>query len=199
MERELPKKDIARLRVNGIVEESIADGPGLRYVIFTQGCHHRCKGCHNPGTHCPEGGYLLNTDEIIAQFSENPLLSGITFSGGEPFLQPAPLCEIAEQVRNLGKTVVTYTGYVHEQLLDIGRYDHDVSRLLKLTDILIDGPFIEGLRSLELLYRGSSNQRILALRNGRVMDPGGDKRQPEIISQSSLKPFPPEMPCKGFL
>ncbi len=186
MERELPDKETSWLRVNGIVEESITDGPGLRYVIFTQGCHHRCKGCHNPGTHCPEGGYLLNTDEIIRQFIENPLLSGITFSGGEPFLQPAPLCNIAEQVRNLGKTVVTYTGYVHERLLDMSLSNQDISRLLKLTDILIDGPFIAELRNLELLYRGSSNQRILTLRNGKVLDQGNKKNQSEAISQNSL-------------
>ena len=148
------------LRVSGIVEESVVDGPGIRFVVFTQGCPHHCKGCHNPQTHDPAGGRVTDTREILERFAENPLLSGITFSGGEPFLQPGPLCVIAREVKNLGKNVVTYTGYVFEELLS-RTADPMVARLLALTDILIDGPYVEALRDLSLQYRGSRNQRIL--------------------------------------
>ena len=151
------------LRLAGIVEESIVDGPGLRFVLFTQGCPHGCKGCHNPDTHSPEGGFLHRTEDILLSYAENPLLAGITFSGGEPFLQAAALCQIAEGVREQGGDVITYTGYTFERLLELtghGQHPH-MSRLLELTDLLIDGPYVEALRDLELDFRGSSNQRLL--------------------------------------
>ena len=150
------------LRVNDIVEESIVDGPGLRYVVFTQGCPHRCRGCHNPATHSPGGGYSMDTADIYARFSENPLLAGITFSGGEPFLQPQPLCDLAGRVRSGGGTVMTYTGYTFEQLRALASHTQAVAHLLFLTDILVDGPYVESLRDMEnLRFRGSSNQRLL--------------------------------------
>ena len=157
-----------KLRVNGVVEESIVDGPGLRYVVFTQGCPHKCKGCHNPGTHRSGAGHVLDIRDILRGFIENPLLSGITFSGGEPFLQPGPLSVLAAQVNGLGKNVAVYTGYEYEQLRDLARQDAYIGKLLDLTDILIDGPYVESLRNLELQYRGSSNQRVLELKNGRI-------------------------------
>lgn len=149
------------IRVSGIMEESIVDGPGIRCVIFTQGCPHRCKGCHNPETHDLDGGFPLDAESIIAKFTENPLLCGITFSGGEPFLQPEPLCEIAEQVKALGKTVAVYSGYTFEQLLDMSARNPHTHKLLSLSDILIDGPYVEELQDLELRFRGSVNQRLL--------------------------------------
>lgn len=149
------------LRVNGIVEESVVDGPGLRYVVFTQGCLHHCRGCHNPETHAPDGGYMLDTATIWEQFRSNPLLSGITFSGGEPFLQPFPLCVLAEAVKASGKNVMIYTGYILDRLQAMAAVDPAVGRLLHLADILVDGPYIEELRDLELSFRGSSNQRLL--------------------------------------
>lgn len=149
------------LRVSGIVEESVVDGPGLRYVVFTQGCPHRCRGCHNPQTHNPDGGYLVRPAEIREQFSKNPLLAGITFSGGEPFMQPAPLCALAEAVQARGKSVMIYSGYTLEQLRTMAAASADVQRLLHLADILVDGPYIEKLRDPDLLFRGSSNQRLL--------------------------------------
>lgn len=149
------------IRVGGIMEESIVDGPGIRYVIFAQGCPHRCKGCHNPETHDLDGGFLLDTAGIITKFMENPLLCGVTFSGGEPFLQPEPLCEVAEQVKALGKTVAVYSGYIFEQLLDMSGRNRHIRKLLALSDILIDGPYIEELKDLELRFRGSVNQRLL--------------------------------------
>ena len=150
------------LRISGIVEESIVDGPGLRYVVFTQGCPHHCKGCHNPETHPPGGGYGMDTREIFTQFSQNPLLAGITFSGGEPFLQPEPLCDLAERVKATGRTVMTYTGYTFEQLRALASHTQAVAHLLFLTDILVDGPYVESLRDMEnLRFRGSSNQRLL--------------------------------------
>ena len=76
------------LRIAGTIGESIVDGPGIRYVVFTQGCPHGCPGCHNPQTHDPAGGFWAETDEILSVLAENPLLDGITLSGGEPFLQP---------------------------------------------------------------------------------------------------------------
>lgn len=150
-----------KIRVSGIVEESIVDGPGFRYVVFTQGCPHHCPGCHNPQTHPFEGGTMMDIDEIFRAFRENPLLSGITFSGGEPFCQPKPLYKLAVKVHKAGKTVMTYTGYTLEQLE--GMDDIWVKKLLAVSDILVDGPYIEELRDLELQFRGSSNQRILYL------------------------------------
>lgn len=155
-----------KLKVSGIVEESVVDGPGIRFVVFTQGCPHCCKGCHNPQTHNPEGGFWMDTREILERFAENPLLTGITFSGGEPFLQAGPLCALAREVKNRGKDVVTYTGYTFEELLK-RTVNPMVTHLLAMTDILIDGPYIEALRDLSLQHRGSRNQRILD-RNARI-------------------------------
>lgn len=149
------------LRVSGIVRESIADGPGLRFVIFAQGCPHKCPGCHNPETHDPSGGHTVRTEALLAQIRQNPLLSGVTFSGGEPFAQAGPLTNLACRVRALGKNVVVYTGYTLEQLLIMAGKDEACNSLLDQADTLIDGPYVHSLRDLDLPYRGSANQRIL--------------------------------------
>lgn len=156
------------LRISGIIPESIVDGPGIRLTVFTQGCPHHCPGCHNPQTHDFAGGTTIDVEEILLQVKENPLLCGVTFSGGEPFCQPGPLCELARAVKELGKTVMTYSGYTYEQLTQMGRTDPAVRELLGLTDILVDGPYIEAQRDLTLRFRGSRNQRILHLRDGDV-------------------------------
>lgn len=152
---------MSELRLNGVVGESIVDGPGLRFAVFTQGCPHRCSGCHNPETHDTRGGYAESTENVLARILENPLLAGVTFSGGEPFSQAGPLAELGRSVRATGKTVVVYTGYTLEQLHALARENPAVDALLEQTDTLIDGPYIEALRDPELLYRGSSNQRML--------------------------------------
>ena len=153
----------SRIRLSGIVEESIVDGPGLRFVVFVQGCPHHCPGCHNPQTHSFTDGYLDEIDHIFAQYQENPLLSGITFSGGEPFCQPEPLAELGRRVHVAGGHVITYTGYVYEDLLQMAENTPAIRDLLAVTDQLIDGPYIEALRDLTLPFRGSSNQRIITL------------------------------------
>ena len=118
------------LRVSGIVEESVVDGPGVRFVVFTQGCEHHCPGCHNSHTHALDGGTMMPTDAILARFDEDPLLSGITFSGGEPFLQPEALADLAEAVHARGKDVMVYSGFTFEQLLEQEGQDPAVRRLL---------------------------------------------------------------------
>ncbi|MDE7241442.1 MAG: radical SAM protein [Desulfovibrio sp.] len=150
-----------RLRLAGIVEDSIVDGPGLRLTIFTQGCPHDCPGCHNPETHPVNGGSFHSLDELVARYRENPLLAGVTFSGGEPFLQARPLALLAGRIHALGGTVITYTGFVFEDLAARARKDAAVAALLEATDLLIDGPYMEALRSLDIAWRGSSNQRLL--------------------------------------
>jgi anaerobic ribonucleoside-triphosphate reductase activating protein len=152
---------VSDLRVNGIVEESIVDGPGLRFVVFTQGCPHRCPGCHNPETHDASGGYLVATETLFEQFARNPLLSGVTFSGGEPFQQPEPLAELAARVHGAGGTVVVYTGHTVERLHELAGNDKAVRALLEQADTLVDGPYREDLRETDSGFRGSSNQRIL--------------------------------------
>jgi anaerobic ribonucleoside-triphosphate reductase activating protein len=137
----------------------------VRYAVFTQGCRRDCKGCHNPSTQDEKGGYFIEVQTILTQFDENPLLSGVTFSGGEPFLQPEPLAYLAEQVKARGKNVFTYSGYTFEELLRLIKTDSvlgpAMERLLFFTDTLVDGPYIEEQRDLTLLFRGSSNQRLL--------------------------------------
>ncbi|MCD8363254.1 MAG: anaerobic ribonucleoside-triphosphate reductase activating protein [Lachnospiraceae bacterium] len=149
------------LRIAGTVQDSIVDGPGLRYVIFTQGCPHHCPGCHNPQTHDFTGGSVADTEKILAAISANPLLGGVTFSGGEPFCQAQALVPIAEAVKSAGQHLMIYTGYLYEDLLKM--QDSSVQRLLELADVLVDGPFILAQRNLTLQYRGSDNQRVIDL------------------------------------
>lgn len=162
------------LRIAGVIRESIVDGPGLRFVVFTQGCTHNCEGCHNPATHALDGGYLIEQSRIIAAFMKNPLLQGITFSGGEPFLQARQLIPIAEAIKANGQDVVIYTGYTLEELKAM--YEPDVNILLSLCDILIDGRFILAERDLTLTFKGSRNQRIIDMNSYRQEKMGNEKK-----------------------
>lgn len=152
------------MRIAGIVEESIVDGPGLRLTVFTQGCPHRCPGCHNPETHDYNGGMDIDVSEIIAMMDANPLLDGITLSGGEPFMQTADCIELAQTAHERGLNVWCYTGYTIEAIIQ-GR-DPGKRALLKHIDVLVDGPYIASLRTLELPWRGSTNQRIIDIKGG---------------------------------
>lgn len=148
-----------RISLSGVTGDSIVDGPGLRLTIFTQGCPHHCPGCHNPQTHDPNGGSWGDTEDILAAAAENPLLDGITLSGGDPFMQSIPCLELAKGAHKLGLNVWTYTGYTWETLWE--ENDPEKIALLKETDVLIDGPFLLAERSLELQFKGSRNQRTI--------------------------------------
>lgn len=148
-----------KISLSGITGDSIVDGPGLRLTIFAQGCPHHCPGCHNPQTHDPSGGSWGDTDDIIAAIAENPLLDGITLSGGDPFMQPKECTELAKGAHKYGLNVWTYTGYTWEALF--AENDPDKIALVQESDVLIDGPFLLAERSLELKFKGSRNQRII--------------------------------------
>ena len=153
------------LTIAGEVKESIVDGPGIRYTVFTQGCPHHCPGCHNPQTWAFEGGQPTTAQALFEDFQKDPILKGITFSGGEPFCQPEPLTELAKLVHGAGKDVTIFTGYTYEQLLE--KQDPAVDALLAQCDLLIDGPFVMAQRNLELRFRGSENQRLIDMKKTR--------------------------------
>jgi len=150
-----------KIRLAGIEPASITDGPGFRYTVFVQGCPHKCPGCHNPQTHDFSGGMEADTEMLLEDFAADPLLAGMTFSGGEPFCQPEPLAQLAQKVHALGKTVVCYSGWTYEQLLAME--DPAVQALLSACDVLVDGPFLLEQRNLDLRFRGSENQRCIDL------------------------------------
>jgi anaerobic ribonucleoside-triphosphate reductase activating protein len=156
---------MASLKISGTVDDSVVDGEGYRFTIFTQGCPHVCPGCHNPQTHDREAGYLVDTEQLYRQICENPLLSGVTFSGGEPFLQPQVLAELARRLQARGLNITTYTGYTLEELQQLN--SPAINELLDVTDILIDGPFLLAERDLTLAFRGSRNQRIIDMNRTR--------------------------------
>ena len=147
------------IRIAGTINDSVVDGDGYRFTVFTQGCPHHCPGCHNPATHPATGGRDADTDEILSLIDANPLLDGITFSGGEPFLQPAPLTKLARQAHARGLDVWSYTGFTLEDLLS--RNNPAIDALLKEIDVLVDGRYEEKLRDLTLNFRGSANQRVI--------------------------------------
>ncbi len=149
------------IRLFGVVRESIVDGPNLRFVVFVQGCPHHCPGCHNPESHDPEGGFLSSTARVWKAAQQNPMIRGITFSGGEPFLWGKELAELGRAARSIGWDVMTYTGFTYEALLEKAKADEGVHKLLTVTNYLVDGPFIQAQRDLTLKFRGSRNQRIL--------------------------------------
>lgn len=149
------------IRIAGTVEDSIVDGPGLRFVVFTQGCPHHCDGCHNPETHDFAGGKVTTTGALFEQCMENPLCSGVTFSGGEPFCQAEALYELGSRFKSAGKHLMCYSGWTFEELLAKAQREESVGKLLSIADVLVDGKFDISKRSLSLQYRGSSNQRLI--------------------------------------
>jgi anaerobic ribonucleoside-triphosphate reductase activating protein len=150
-----------QIKLAGIIKESVVDGPGVRMVIFAQGCDHCCEGCQNPDSHDPRGGYWQDVDELFSEFAAVKHLAGITISGGEPFLQAAACASLAEKVKAFGKSVLLYSGYTFEELMVMAGSSLDFRRLLMASDILVDGPFILAQKNLDLAFRGSENQRII--------------------------------------
>ena len=148
-----------RFRLSGIVNDSIVDGPGLRLTVFMQGCPYGCPGCQNPQTHDVMGGREADTEEVRAMLKKNPLLDGLTLSGGEPLLQPQAACEMAEMAKAQGLNVWCYTGDTVEHMLK--NRAPDVMAALEYVDVLVDGPFILEQKSLDLRFRGSRNQRLI--------------------------------------
>ncbi|MDR0853600.1 MAG: radical SAM protein [Clostridiales Family XIII bacterium] len=149
------------IRVSGIENDSIVDGPGLRLAIFFQGCPIGCEGCHNPESQPMDGGTLMTEDELFSRIEANPLITGVTFTGGEPIVRAEALASLAERIREKGLDLAIFSGYTFEQIIEGG--DTEVLRLLSYAHTLIDGPFILAERSLALPFRGSTNQRILDL------------------------------------
>lgn len=161
-----------RLRVAGTVQDSIVDGPGLRFVVFTQGCPLACLGCHNPETQPLSGGRLVAVGDLERQLASNPLTTGLTLSGGEPSRQPTGCAQLAEAARLMGMSVWSYSGFRIERLLAEARGDEGVERFLSALDVLVDGPFVVARRTLTLPWRGSTNQRLIdvpaTLKRGRA-------------------------------
>ncbi len=150
------------IRIAGWTNDSITDGPGLRFVLFVQGCERNCPGCHNPSTHSRNGGRWTTVNEVLNEINKNTILDGITLSGGEPFLQASPLAVLSKEVRRRSLSVVVYTGFTFEEILCSD--DVDQLALLHEADFLVDGPYIESERSLALKFRGSANQRVIDVR-----------------------------------
>lgn len=147
-----------RLRVAGIVTDSIVDGPGLRLAVFVQGCPHACPGCHNPSSHDPEGGEWASVADIAGRMQKNPLLAGITLTGGEPMEQAAACLSLVHALP-AGTSVWLYSGWTWEEIWQSG--DPARTALVQACEVLVDGRYDERLRSLELRFRGSSNQRLI--------------------------------------
>lgn len=149
------------IRIAGTANDSIVDGPGLRFTIFTQGCPHRCEECHNPQTHNFNGGHIETTENLIKKIFANPLLDGVTFSGGEPFCQSEPLYEMGKILREKGYNIIAYTGYTFEYLVKNSDKSNYYMELLSVCDYIVDGRFEADKKSYLLKFKGSSNQRII--------------------------------------
>ncbi len=150
------------MRIFGLQQDSIVDGPGFRFACFVQGCPHRCPGCHNPDSHDPAGGQEMSVEEVARQLLKNPLTDGLTLSGGEPFAQAEDCLALAKIAHGHGLNVWSYSGWTFEYLRDQGTPEQKA--LLAELDVLVDGPFLLSERTLALPWRGSRNQRVVDVR-----------------------------------
>mgnify|MGYP004465752963 FL=1 len=158
------------IQVLDIIEDTMVDGPGFRTSIYCAGCHHECPGCHNPQSWNPGGGHPMTTDEVMKIIVADPY-ANVTFSGGDPLYQAEGFTELARAIRSqTQKTIWCYTGFTFEAIVKIPRY----RQLLDEIDVLVDGPFVKSLRDEDLLFRGSSNQRLVdvpaSLAKGEVVE-----------------------------
>ncbi len=148
------------IRILDILEETMADGPGLRTSIYCAGCAHHCPGCHNPESWDFKGGREMSVEELLDIVKEDEF-SNVTFSGGDPLYQVEAFTELARRIKEeTGKTIWCYTGFTYEEIVA----DKRLSAILPYLDVLVEGPFIQALRDTQLLFRGSSNQRIIYLK-----------------------------------
>lgn len=162
-----------KVRIAGIAHESVVDGPGIRTTVFFQGCLHACPGCHNPQTWRLDGGREYQVDELLNQLKLTPLISGVTFSGGEPFLQAKAAAALGAAIKKRGLNLWVYSGFVWEDLL--AKVDQPGYRkLIGLADVIVDGPYRQEERRLSVPFRGSSNQRLIlvkeALETGKIVE-----------------------------
>ncbi len=152
------------LQLAGFKAESIVDGQGIRATVYFQGCPHHCPGCHNPETQDPKSGSRIPLEVLVRMISKNHGITGVTFSGGEPFLQAPAAAALASQVSSLGLNLVVYSGYTYEKLCVLGQSDASIRQLLEAAWLLIDGPYLKNKQDLNLSFRGSRNQRIIDLK-----------------------------------
>lgn len=156
-----------------IQTDSIVDGEGIRSVIWTQGCLHKCPSCHNPSTHSFEDGYLLDIEEVKNQIDELEGQDGITLSGGDPLYQVLPVLEITKYIKQKKLNIWCYTGFTYEALIKMSKDDPNILELLKTIDVLVDGPFMLENKSYDCIFRGSTNQRIIdtkkSVKEGKVV------------------------------
>ena len=144
------------IRVLSIIEDTMVDGPGFRTSIYCAGCRHKCHGCHNPQSWDFSGGKEMSTEELMRIIVADPY-ANVTFSGGDPMYQAAGFAELARAIhRRTNKDIWCFTGFRFEDLIQ-----HDQRELLEQLDVLVDGPYVASLRDPDLLFRGSSNQRII--------------------------------------
>lgn len=153
-----------QIRISGLARESVVDGPGVRFAVFVQGCGRDCPGCHNPATHDPAGGALVDSALLAEDILRTPHLDGVTLTGGEPFEQPAAAAALLAPLRAAGLNVIGYSGFTWEELCARA----DARPLLELLDVLVDGPYRANERSPELPFRGSRNQRVIAVAKSRA-------------------------------
>ena len=150
------------VNISGTIRHSFVNGPGTRYVLFFQGCKHNCIGCQNPETHDPIAGYKTDTDAIVFDILNTKFIDGITFSGGDPLMQSSALYEIIQGIRNQmpEQSIWCYTGWTYEELI-FGKNGNETLKLLPYIDILVDGRFISNMKDGNHIWRGSSNQRLI--------------------------------------
>lgn len=155
-------------------QDSIVDGEGIRTLIWFQGCAHNCKGCHNPSSHDFDGGTLVEIEQVKKEMERLEFQNGITFTGGDPFYQPAQLLSLAKYTHELGMNVWCYTGFTFEELLEMGKKNKIIKDALKEIDVLVDGKFELDKKCFEVKFRGSYNQRIISvkesLNNGKAIE-----------------------------
>ena len=152
------------IRLGGIIYNSLVNGPGMRTVLFMQGCEHKCPGCHNPSSWDMSGGCLFDIDNLINELTSDPLLDGVTISGGEPFMQIEELFYLLKELKVHDINVWVYTGFKYETLKET------LPNIFKYIDVLVDGKFIKDLYNKDLNYRGSSNQRVIDVRHSNIWE-----------------------------
>ena len=157
-----------KIRLFGVANDSIVDGPGLRYAIYTQGCSHHCEGCHNKESWPFSGGTVTTVQAILEDIGKNKLVKNVTLSGGDPFDQAAPVAVLAKELKVRGYGIWGYSGYTFEELQEKAKQDEDVAEILESIDVLVDGRFEMTKKSLSLKWKGSSNQRVIDINKTRT-------------------------------